>query len=205
MKRILFLAAVLSIISTNLFAERLVLIQATNLNTNRITTLANTETKARFSEFGITVTSFVGKEFGLYTSATFLLPYNLTQKTDGIDTGMNIDNYDQLSLGLDAIVGVGFLAPITSNFSILFAGGLHFNGIALMSSNISYDSYLKYNLGPGIAINGLLNITNRLNFNIGLMGAWDMWEFATVPDLRTDETAKGGITWAISAGLGFKY
>jgi hypothetical protein len=191
-KRILFLAAVLSIISTNLFAERLVLIQATNLNTNRITTLANTETKARFSEFGITVTSFVGKEFGLYTSATFLLPYN-------------IDNYDQLSLGLDAIVGVGFLAPITSNFSILFAGGLHFNGIALMSSNISYDSYLKYNLGPGIAINGLLNITNRLNFNIGLMGAWDMWEFATVPDLRTDETAKGGITWAISEGLGFKY
>jgi len=205
MKKLLLIIMLLSIGLIPLFAERTILIQAAYLNTNRITTSPTEQNKANFSEAGINITSFMGKKLGFYTSVSFLFPFNMRERVNGIDSGMSLNNFGNLTIGLDALLGIGFKVPVTPGISILFAGGLHFNGIALKTADIAYDSYLKYNLGPGLAINALFNITNRFNFNIGAQGAWDMIEFYTIPDLASDENAKGGLTWGLSAGFGFIY
>jgi hypothetical protein len=205
LKKIFIITLLLSIATVSVFADRMILIQATYLQTNRIIEDGSDEEKHNFGEYGITFTSFVGKDLGFYSSATFLLPFKMNKSINDVDNGDFIDIYDDFSLGLDALLGVGFLAPINRSFSLLAAGGLHFNGVALTSSSHLVDPYLKYNLGPGIALNGLFHLTRSLNLNISALGAWDMFEFVTMPDPASGETVKGGITWSISAGLGFAY
>lgn len=208
MKKLLMTALLVVIASGSLFAERMVLIQGTYLQTNRINEAGSDRLDTKFNEFGINITSFTNRAkqgLGFYSSATFLLPYEATQTLNNVEYTVNLDLYDTLNLGLDALLGVGFLAPITPSMSLLAAAGLHFNGVALISSNYSIDSYLKYNLGPGASVTALLYLTKSLNINISAMGAWDYWEFVTMPDVAAGETVHGGLTWALSAGLGLSY
>ncbi len=190
--------------TASVFAERMVLIQGTYLQTNRIYKAGSIKRTTNFAEIGVNITSFVGKNIGLYSSATFLKPYKITQKINGTDNGTTMEDYDALTMGIDALLGIGFLASVTPGLSILAAGGVHFNGVAFTSSDYLVDPFLKYNLGPGVAVNGLFNITKSLNINISAMGAWDFLEFLTMPETETTDTVSGGITWAISAGLGVK-
>ncbi len=209
MKKLLMIAVLLSLTTGAVFAEKLVLIQASYMQSSRTYSDSFGDLKWTFSEAGINVTTFNGRGQGLgfYTSAAFLIPIDFNEELYGNETTATKDTldfkYDGFQLGLDMLLGVGFLAPVTPNFSILAAGGLHFNGIALFSSYA--DSYLAYNIGPGIAINGLLYLTDTFNINISAMAAWDLLEFITMPDLYADLDPSGGITWSVSAGLGFTY
>jgi len=206
LKKIIIISVILTVTAVSAFAERMILIQGTYLSTSRTYEFGATETKETYGEAGINFTSFTGQGLGFYSSATFLIPTSYKAEINGTEvSGYSIDAYDDLQLGLDMLLGVGFLAPITPNFSLLAAGGLHFNGIALLSSTYDIDPYLAYNLGPGVAVNALLYLTRSLNINISAMGAWDMFEFLHMPELNSATTAKGGFTWALSAGLGFAY
>lgn len=208
MKKLLITALLVTIATGSIFAERMVLLQGTYLQTNRINEAGSNRLDTQFNEFGINITTFNGRAnrgLGFYSSATFLLPYEATQTLNSVEYTINLDLYDTLNLGLDALIGVGFIAPITPSFSLLAAAGLHFNGVALISSDYMIDSYLKYNLGPGASVTALLYLTKNFNINISAMGAWDYWEFVTMPDVPSGETVHGGLTWALSAGLGFSY
>lgn len=207
MKKLLVAAVLVAIATGSLFAERLYLIQGTYLNTTRTYTGVN-ELKWNYDQAGINFTTFNGQGVGFYSSATFLMPFGFTEKLNDVDSGADIDDltylWDSFQLGLDALLGVGFLAPITPNFQVLVGGGLHFNGIALFSSWT--DNYLAYNIGPGVAANALFYLSRSFNINVSAMAAWDVLEFLTMPDSMTNGIdASGGITWAISAGMGFKY
>lgn len=202
------ITVLMSLTTVAVFAEKLVLIQGTYMQTTRQYD-TGPDLKMDYSEAGINVTTFngSGQGLGFYSSATFLIPIDYSKEINGSKTGDTKESldayYDSFQLGLDMLLGVGYLAPLTPNFSILVAGGLHFNGIALFSSY--YDSFLAYNIGPGVAINGLLYLTNTINFNISAMAAWDLFEFLTMPDSYDSYDAFGGVTWSISAGLGFEY
>lgn len=209
MKKILLLAAVL-LVSSSLYAERLYLIQGTYLGTSRTYTDGTNNTQENYGEFGLSFTTFSGQGLGFYSSASFLVPvdyslyYNDTE-VSGYDKDYLDEWFDSMQLGLDMLLGVGFLAPINPTFSILVGGGLHFNGLILFSSNAYVDNYLAYNIGPGAAANAIMYMTDSLNLNVGFMAAWDMLEFITLPELAEGIDAEGGITWAVSAGLGFSY
>lgn len=210
MKKLLIITVLLSLTTVAAFAERMVLIQASYMQTNRVYSDSSGDLEWTFSEAGINITNFssrMSQGLGFYSSATFLIPIDFSEELYGFKTNATKETldarYDDFQLGLDMLLGVGFLAPVTPNFSILAAGGLHFSGIALFSSYA--DSYLAYNLGPGIALNGLLHLTKSFNINISAMAAWDMWEFITMPDLYANLDPSGGVTWSVSAGLGFTY
>lgn len=209
MKKIILTVLILAAAAGSVFAERQYLIQATYLGTSRTYEIPGYEMKDSYGEFGLTFTSFSGQGVGFYSSASFLIPVEYSYELNGIDQGYDIDDltytYDSLTLGLDLLLGVGFLAPVTPNFSVLAAGGIHFNGIVLTSDYYDVDPYLAYNLGPGAAVNALLYLTPSLNVNVSAMAAWDMLEFVHLPELDSSVDAKGGLTFAISAGLGFSY
>ncbi|MBI9097961.1 MAG: hypothetical protein JEY91_05765 [Spirochaetaceae bacterium] len=206
MKKIFFISVLILTAAVSLSAEKLSMIQGTYLNTSRNYDWGSFTTKENYSEAGITYTYFNGKGIGIYSSTTIALPFAYKAQIDGREvTGVSIDAYDRFQIGIDMLIGPGFLVNLNPRFSILAAGGLHFNGIALISDNYMIDPYLAYNLGPGLAINGLLNLTDHFNINLSYMMAWDRLEFVTMPELDSDVTAKGGLTFAISAGLGFKY
>ncbi|MBB6482646.1 hypothetical protein [Spirochaeta isovalerica] len=204
MKKILLIAAAL-LMSASLFAEKLYLMQGTYLNTSRTYESTN-NIKRNYGEAGLNFTSFNGNGVGFYSSATFLLPVTFSEKENGVDTGATMNTleilFDSWHLGLDALLGVGFLAPISPSFSLLAGAGLHFNGIALFSSY--YSNYLAYNIGPGASLNAILYLTRTFNINVSGMIAWDMLEFLTLPS-GSGVSAKGGLTWAVSAGMGFSY
>lgn len=209
MGKILLISILLSITTASAFAEKIMLIQATYLNTRRTYDFGSTEEKKTYGQVGLNVTSFSGKEFGFYYSTTFLMPLSYKSETNGNDSGHDIDDinstYDQLRIGIDVLMGVGYLAEVTPGFSILAAGGIHFNGLAFISTE-PIAPYAAYNLGPGVAINALLYLTESLNINICAVGAWDMIEIYTKPEKSYGSaTARGGITWAFSAGFGFTY
>ena len=204
MKKILILFSIILLGVSSLFAERLMLIQGTYLQTNRIIENGSDKTTQNYGEFGVNITNFTGKKFGLYFSASFMLPVKMTWKYNDVITPETLESYSGLILGLDALVGPGFLSPITPRFSVLAAAGVHFNGIALSSSG-EISPQLNYNLGPGLTVSGLFNLTGSLNLNISAMGAWDVLEFYTIPNPSGDTVVKGGITWSVSAGLGFSF
>ncbi len=190
------------------FADRLILIQGTYLNTTRNyenTTYGNTLSE-NFSEAGINITSYFGGKIGFYSRATFLLPFNQTIKINNEELSeYTLDGYDRFQIGLDMLVGLGGIIPVGKNVDFMIAGGIHFNGIALMSESTSTESHLAYNLGPGLSATAIFKIFKILNFNISAMGAWDFYEFLSLPDFSSNIDKKGGFTFALSAGIGFKY
>lgn len=200
----LILFSIILLLTSSLFAERLILIQGTYLQTNRIVEKGSDKTTQNYREFGVSITNFTGKKFGLYFNASFMIPHKMSWKDNDTATPDTLDSYQGLKLGLDALVGPGYLKPITPRFSVLAAGGVHFNGIALNSSG-EISPLLKYNLGPGLTVSGIFNLIGGLNLNISAMGAWDVLEFHTIPDPSEDAAVRGGITWSFSAGLGFSY
>lgn len=210
MKKSVLIAVIFALAVGSVFAERLYLIQGTYLSTQRTyeDSLGNEATDT-YGQFGINFTTFQGQGLGFYSTATFLIPVEYKYEENGYEYPYDIDDlsytYDSLMLGLDMLLGVGFLAPITPGFAIVAAGGLHFNGIILMSSSYLVDNYLAYNLGPGASVNALLKLTPNLNVNVGGQIAWDMLEFVHLPELSSSVSAKGGITWGVSAGIGFSY
>ncbi len=193
----------LSLAAISLQAERLVLLQGTYLNTNRIQETGGSKSTDNFSEFGFNVTSFIGKKFGIYSSVSFLLPFSRSQS--GIETKVSLSNYTKVKIGMDMLLGVGYKHQVSESLSVLFGGGVHFNGIALMSKDSSIERMLRYNIGPGVAVNAVFDIFKGFNFNIGVMGAWDVLEFLTIPSKAHNEKVRGGFTFAASAGIGFSY
>lgn len=209
MKKIILTALILAAAGGSVFAERLYLIQGTYMGTSRTYEESGTEEKQRYGEFGLSFTSFSGHGVGFYTSASFLIPVDYSFEVNGRDSGQDIvyltQRFNSLTLGLDLLLGIGINAPVTKGLSILAAGGIHFNGIVLVSDLDGVEPNLAYNLGPGAAVNALLYLTPSLNVNVGVLAAWDMVEFVHIPELGSSVDAKGGLTFAVSAGLGISY
>jgi len=204
MKKIL-LVAVAVLMTAPLFAEKMSLIQGTYLSTQRIIQAPSGEKLTEtIGQFGINTTNFSGDGFGFYSTATLLYPTNYKISFNGESATATFSElgYSGLRLGMDMLMGVGIHAPLSSSFSILAGAGLHFNGLIFFSDN---SNYLSYCLGPGASLNALLHLTPTMNFNIGALAAWDVWEFIHLPTSGYDVTYKGGITWAISVGIGIKY
>lgn len=205
MRKNWLLILVIVVVAPTLYAERTVLIQAMFMQTSRSYEDGASTLTTRFSEVGVNFVHFRGEKLGFYSTGTFLFPFDVKRELNGVAIPASLDAYDGLKLGLDLLVGAGYAIPITPSFVILPAAGLHFGGVVLLSSNVSYDPYLRYNLGPGLAVNAMYYVTEKFNLNIGVLGAWDFFEFLSMPEISEAIQKKGGITWAISAGIGFRF
>ncbi len=208
MKKKIMLLLLLCTSTIGILAENVVLIQGTYLNTNRNyeNTVYGSTLSENYSEAGINITSYFGGKIGFYSSATVLLPFNQIIKMNNEELPeYTLDEYDRFQIGLDMLVGLGGIIPAGKNLDFMIAGGIHFNGIALMTESTSTEPYLAYNLGPGLSATAIFKIFKILNFNISAMGAWDCYEVLTLPDLSSNIDKKGGFTFALSAGIGFRY
>ncbi len=205
MKKIILLVLLLGAVTSSVSAEKIILSQATYLNTNRAMKSGDVRVTQTFSEIGANLTFFTGNDFGFYSSLSVAVPvrFTLTQT----NTSSNISETDSIpfsdigydtTIGLDALIGVGYNLKADSSFSILFGGGVHVNGLVLGSSDNSFV------LGPGISATALFNISGSLNFSIGFMGAWDVVELVSDTTMTTEAYRKTDVTYAVTAGIGFK-
>jgi hypothetical protein len=209
MKKIMIVALMLLVTTLSLFAEKVVLIQGTYLSTSRIfedTVGVGYKETDTFNEVGINITSFTGKTLGFYASATFLLPLTwkvTTEQTGYPDTESDGDfNSDNTNLGIDMLLGVGYLLPLGNSFSLLIGAGVHYNGYFIIGD---YDTAMSNVLGAGLAANFIINLSEKFNLNISAMGAWDLYEIHYSPERSSLYEQKSGYTLAVSAGLGYSY
>jgi len=206
MKKILLVAAVTVVMTVPLFAEKITLVQGTYLNTSRTYTGYNRYTgydgdvQYNFGQVGLNFTNFNGQGQGLgfYSCGTFLIPMSNTVTNDDYPSGYS-NFFRTVGISLDALLGLGFLIPLVPSFSLLGGAGLHFNGITYIS-----DISLACNFGVGGALNAILQLTKSLNVNVSGMVAWDMLEFISRGHFDL-ATKKGGLTWAVSIGMGYNY
>ncbi len=167
MKKVVLILLLLVAATVSLFADRLIFLQGVYLNTGRTYESDTEKLKDNFSEFGISLTSFYGENLGFYINGTFLLPLAVARKVNGNKISHpTFDSFDKIKIGLDMLIGIGYRIPAGETISLLFSGGLHFNGIALLSGDKTIDPYLAYNLGPGISVTALYHISEVLNINL---------------------------------------
>lgn len=203
MKKVLFIL-LLVFLSLSLYAESLMLIQGAFVNTSRSYSYGSDKSFQDFSEVGVNIIGFVGKEFGLFSSASFLIPNGTTVKINGTEIAVSLAVYDEMKIGLDAILGLGYKKN-NDELSFLLGGGLHFSGIALASKDYSIKSSLSYTLGAGVSGSALYNINEYFNLNLSVLAGYDFIEIMRTPELSTGVDFEGAFTMGISAGLGFSY
>ncbi len=209
MKKTILLILLLGAVTFSVSAEKIILTQATYLNTNRAIKIGDGRATHSFSEVGANVTFFTGNDFGFYSSISVAAPIRYTMT--GTNTSTNISETDSMpfsdasvyfgfdsGIGIDTLIGVGYNLKVGNSFSILFGGGVHVNGLILGTSDNSFV------LGPGISANALFNITGSLNFSIGFMGAWDVVELVSDTTMTNEAYRTTDVTYAVTAGLGFK-
>lgn len=207
MKKIMLVAVILIITSLSMYAEKVVLIQGTYLSTSRVYNdyyVSGDSITETFNEIGLNVTSFRGKTLGFYFSRSYLIPYEWTIKEEEpgyADYEYNGDfSSEEIVLGLDLLLGLGCLVPIGKSSSLLMGTGVHYNGYFLPGE---YETDMSNVLGAGIAANLIIDLSEKINFNISAMGAWDIYEIYNTYVDSASESQQNGYTFSISAGFGY--
>ncbi len=190
MKKMLIIILLLGASTISLIAENVVVIQGGYLSTSRVYDIDSVYPDEKFtktdSEAGVNITAFLGKRIGFYSSVSVLLPFSWTTKGEasGYLPNKEDGNYEELDtkIGIDMLLGVGFLIPAGESLSFILGGGAHYNGLFLDDIYLS-ESYMSNVLGVGFAANTIIDLSRNIKWNIGITGAWDFVEFISRPEL----------------------
>ncbi len=154
-----------------------------------------------YSMAGINVMSFYGTDIGFLGISSFLLPVSATSGSASID----LNAYDSMKIGLDALAGIGYKMSVNDALGFIFGGGLHFNGIAFLSTSYTLDPFLSYVLGVGGNAILCFYFSPTVCLNIGATAAYDFYEIVHMPDLPGGTSYNGGFSINIGAGLGIVF
>jgi len=201
------LITIMSMLTFSVFAQKEFILQGMYMEAGRDYTDGSTDWAFDSSSFGVNILTFsslVGN-VGLFSTASFLLPQTFSVKSGSSETDL-MTAYDDWQIALDALIGPAVNIPLGFP-ELLIGGGLHFNGYAFFPQNtLLYDPLLSYTLGAGVSGTVKFKLAEFFNLNISAMGGYDFTEIVHRPDLPTDVNFKKGMTtWAVGAGIGFKY
>ncbi len=209
MKKTILFILLLGAATFSVSAETISLIQGTFLSTSRIQEAGTEKLTETSSQIGSNFTFFVGKEFGFYSSISVVSPFLYSQKYTNSSTNESTEGstpYSDLGfdmkMGMDTLLGLGYKINAGKSFSLILSGGLHVNALLLLDY---YGDYISLVLGPGASANALFYLSDNFNLNIGFMGACDVVEVLNIPGLNAGVSSKPVFTYAITAGIGFKY
>lgn len=209
MKKIIFILILLSISCSTVFADDF-MIQGTFINTSRKHKTDSSNLHLDFNTLGINLQSFKSRNdfFGFMSTFSFVIPVSGRSKVDGVESDADpLEFYDAFNWGIDSIIGPGFkLGP--GAFKVLLGGGFHVDMLALSNKELAgtvFGSMLTLSMGLGLDTTVLFYLTDGFNLNLGLMAAYDFFEISTLSSLDETSQFSGGLTYGITAGLGFTY
>jgi hypothetical protein len=142
---------------------------------------------------GINYTFNSKKQFGFFTSLSFLWPLRSSQNGESYK---NADYYDR-KIGFDLMLGAGGKVPVGERFSFVPSLGAHLNGIRLRGKS-AYMDFNHLALGIGTNLQARYAVSKAMDGTIFTSASWDFLDL-----IHQTNKLRNGLVLTLGLGLTF--